>query len=217
MNAIVYVEGPSDKQALSILLNPLVEKKLQEGVFIKFFETPDGDRKNSLLTKAPIRAVNILLNDPTAVVMTVPDLYPKNKGFPHETYLQLKQGLTTNFERALRQKIGSVDERFFQRFKVFCFKHDLEALLLAAEESLAAHFGENLGVTWRRPVEDQNHNHPPKYVIEEIYRRHGQKYQDTVDAPLILAGVSYQQIVQRCPQCFGPFVEFLEDLPNIKS
>jgi hypothetical protein len=94
MRVIIYLEGPSDKFALAALLEPLVQKKLQEGVAIDFFETPAGDRKVSLLTKVPIKAVNILLNDPSGVVVAMPDLYPKNKGFPHETYPELIQGLT---------------------------------------------------------------------------------------------------------------------------
>lgn len=213
MKAIVYVEGPSDKLALSALLSPLIEQKQKEGVSIIFFETPEGDRKISLLTKVPNRAVNILLNDPTAVVVAIPDLYPKNKGFPHETYPELVQGLTANFELALQRKKQMPDERLNLRFKVFCFKHDLEALLLAAEEALLAQFGgAPLQVSWRIPVEDQNQDHPPKFVIEEIYRRHGQKYQGTVDAPLILRGIDYHTIANRCSQCFGPFVDFLEGL-----
>jgi len=216
MKAIIYVEGSSDKLALEALLNPLIEQKLQEGVTIEIFETPEGDRKASLLTKVPHKAINILMNDPTAVVAAVPDLYPKNKGFPHETYQDLVRGLTSRFEQACQKKGHQPDERINRRFKVFCFKHDLEVLILAAEESLCAQLGvASLGVSWRKPVEDQNQDHPPKYVVEEIYRRHGQKYKGTVDAPLIFRGVSYHQIAERCPQCFGPFVEFLENLQDV--
>jgi len=216
MRAIVYVEGNSDKQALEVLLKPLIEQKLQEGVAIEIFETPAGDRKTSLLTKVPVKAVNILLNDPTAVVAAVPDLYPKNKAFPHETYPELVRGLTTKFEQALQEKTHQPDKRIFPRFKVFCFKHDMEVLILAAEEALRAQLeNATFKVTWRKPVEDQNQDHPPKYVVEDIYHRHGQKYKGTVDAPLILRGVSYRQIAERCPQCFKPFVDFLENLQDI--
>lgn len=57
--AIIYVEGVSDKNTLTVLLEPLIERKRQVGISIDIFETPDGDRKYSLLTKAPVRAVNI--------------------------------------------------------------------------------------------------------------------------------------------------------------
>jgi hypothetical protein len=211
--AIIYVEGASDKNALTVLLAPLIERKQQAGVSIDIFETPDGDRKFSILTKAPIRAVNILRNDPGAVVVALPDLYPRNKGFPHETFQTLVDGIMHKFDVALQEK-GLSDIHLIQsRFKVFCFKHDLEVLLLAAEESLIRQFGNKpLGVSWRKPVEDQNQDHPPKFIVEEIYRQHGQKYRDTIDAPSILRGVLYQDIAERCPQCFKPFIEFLEGL-----
>ena len=215
MRVVVYLEGSSDKLALSVLLQSLVERKLQEGIKIEFFETPNGDRKESLLTKVPIKAVNILLNDPSSVVIAIPDLYPKNKCFPHETYPELVQGLTADFKRALHQKTGITDIRLVQRFRIFCFKHDLEALLLASEESLKAYFGDRLNISWCTPVEDQNHNRPPKYVIEEIFRLHKHKYKGTVDAPLILSRVSYQLIAERCPQCFRPFVEYLENIQEL--
>ncbi len=32
----------------------------------------------------------------------MPDLYPKNKAFPHETVDELKAGVQANFETALR-------------------------------------------------------------------------------------------------------------------
>jgi hypothetical protein len=83
MKVVVYVEGPSDKAAMNSLLAPLLETKKNQGVAIDFFESPTGDKKKTLLTKVPKRAANILFNNPHAVVVIMPDLYPKNKGFPH--------------------------------------------------------------------------------------------------------------------------------------
>ena len=149
------------------------------------------------------------------VVIIFPDLYPQNKGFPHQTYPELCLGVVSRFNDEL-SRLGCADDgRIQSRFQIFCLKYDLEALLLAAEESLTVRFGSGqLGVSWRKPVEDQNHNHPPKHVVEEIFRQHGQKYRETVDAPLVLRGVSYHQIAERCPQCFKPFVDFLENLQD---
>jgi hypothetical protein len=96
---------------------------------------------------------------------------------------------------------------------VFCFKYDLEALILAAEEALKDRLGaKSLSVTWRIPVEDQNHNCPPKHIVEELFTKHGKRYQGTVDAPLILGASKYQDIAERCFQCFKPFVQFLASL-----
>ena len=211
MKVIIYVEGPSDKNALQVLLGSLIERKQQQGVSIEFFEAAEGDRKTTLLTKIPLRAVNILRNDPQAFVVVLPDLYPRNKGFAHETVDELVSGLKRNFQSALNTKGLSANQRLGERFQVFCLKHDLEVLLLAAEEALRSRFGGRpLGISWQTPVEDQDQDTPPKFIVEAIYRQQGQRYKDTVDAPLILRSAPYPLIAERCPQCFKPFVEFLE-------
>ena len=213
MNVIVYAEGRSDKLAMEALLQPLIQAKQEQGVSIEFFETAEGDRKQTLLAKIPIRAANILLNERDAHVVALPDLYPKNKGFPHETVDELVAGTRVNFRRALQMKGLADDNRFLARFHVFCFKHDLEALLLAAPGALASHLKvKSLPVTWTIPVEEQNHKDPPKRVVERLFAEQGQKYKDTVDAELILTVVRYQDIAAACPQCFAPFVAFLEQL-----
>jgi hypothetical protein len=215
MRVFIYVEGPSDNAALSTLLIPLIDSKQEAGISIVFLPVTQGDHKEYLVTKVPIKAARMLAENPDLVVIIFPDLYPQNKGFPHQTYPELYHGVISRFNDELSRMGYADDPRIKSRFQVFCLKHDLEALLLAAEESLIARFGgSQLGVSWRKPVEDQNQNQPPKHVVEEIYRRHGQKYKDTVDASLILRGVSYQQIAERCPQCFKPFVDFLENLQN---
>jgi hypothetical protein len=213
MKVVVYVEGPSDRAAMLALLAPLLEQKRQEGVNVDFFESPEGDKKMSVLTKVPKRAAAIIHNNSSAVVVAMPDLYPKNKAFPHESVEELKAGILKNFDKALQSRGRKVDTRLRERFKVFCFKHDLEALLLAAKEALGDRLGvKALKVTWKTPVEDQNHDHPPKYVVEELFMKHGKRYQGTVDAPLILGASKYQDIADQCPQCFKPFVRFLARL-----
>lgn len=216
MKVMVYVEGPSDKAAMRQLLGPLLEQKKTQGIAIDFFEAPMGDKKESVLTKVPQKAVNILRNDPAAVVIAVPDLYPRHKAFPHETEHELFAGIQQNFAAALHAKGLGVAADLTRRFQVFCFKHDLEALLLAAEEGLKYRLRlTTLKRTWRLPVEAQNHDQPPKRVIEKLFNENGQRYQDTVDAPLILSRRNYQDIAAHCPQCFKPFVDFLERLPNV--
>jgi hypothetical protein len=195
------------------LLDPLLKQKRQERVSIDFFESPEGDKKASVLTKVPKRAAAIIRNDPSALVVAMPDLYPKNKVFRHETFEEMKAGLLKNFDDALQSKGRKTDARLRERFKVFCFKYDLEALILAAEEALK----DRLGVTalarrWRVPVEDQNHDRPPKRIVQELFEKCGKRYQGTVDAPLILGASRYQEIADRCPQCFKPFVQFLAGL-----
>jgi len=92
MKVVIYVEGDSDKRAMEALLAPLIAEKAQQGISIQFFRAK-GDAKKFLLLTIPVTSVNIILNDPNTVVVVIPDLYPKNKGFPHETFAELKMGM----------------------------------------------------------------------------------------------------------------------------
>ena len=138
MKVVVYVEGASDGAAMRALLRPLLDRKRREGVAIDFFESPAGDKKRTLLTKVPVKAASIILNVPGTVVVAMPDLYPRNKAFPHETADELAAGIRAAFELAVKSKNANELERAKERFRAFCFKYDLEALVLAAEESLKA-------------------------------------------------------------------------------
>lgn len=206
---IVYVEGPSDRLAMEELLADLLARLQTAGVVVKFIPT---DGKKKLMLHTPTKAVNILRNDPQAVVTALPDLYPPNVSFEHSTFEELAHGLCHEFERALvRKRLDDVQLQ--KRFHVFCFKHDLEALVLAAERQLASHLGvSSVKCTWTRPVEYQDHHVPPKRVVERLFEAHGDRYQDTVDAPLILGAARYPEIAAACPQCFKPFVDLLESL-----
>jgi hypothetical protein len=57
-------------------------------------------------------------------------------------------------------------------------------------------------------VEEQNDEHPPKSVVEGLFRRYRPKpgYVDTIDAPWILERAELSAIEKACPQCFAPFV-----------
>lgn len=212
MKAIIYVEGKSDKLSMEVLLEHLITQKLSHGIVIEFYESAAGDRKKTLLTKIPLRAANIIINNPDTSVAVIPDLHPPNKGFEHRTFYEMKAGILHNFDKALNDR-GISDIRLKDRFHVFCFKHDLEVLILASPDSLKAHLGvSTLGVQWKVPVEDQNHDCPPKRIVEDIFARHGRRYHETVDAPMILRAGSYQDIAGKCPQCFKPFVDYLSDL-----
>ena len=87
------VEGISDKLSLQNLRAPLIAEKRLEGISIEIYETAEGDRKKVLLTKTPCKAANIIINEPNAIVIILPDLYPRNKGFAHETFVQMEKGI----------------------------------------------------------------------------------------------------------------------------
>ena len=225
MRVIIYVEGPSDKNAMEALLVNLIEKKSAEGVSINFFAIKEanndrgGDAKKDLLLKAPRKAVDTL-KDPNSIVILLPDLYPKNKEFRHETFQELEAGIMNNFSQVLQKK-NIQDERLKERFKVFCFKYEMEALILAAESGLRRKLGvadlTDLKVTWTIPVEDQNHDRPPSEIVEQLFRDYDQKYDKRVDPQLILRNTSYQEITDKCTQCFKPFVKFIEDIQTEAS
>ena len=209
----VYVEGPSDVAAITELLRPLFEAKNRQGIAIRFFEAPRGDKKASVIRKVPLKAVSILRNEPEAMVIAMPDLYPLNKEVPHTTPDELFAAIHTEFDKALADNKLNGDKRYKARFKVFCFKYELEALVLAAETILAERLKlKSLTATWQKPVEDQNNHYPPKQVLQDLFAKHGHHYIDTSDAPLILGLADYHQIADACPQQFKPFVEFLESL-----
>ena len=219
MRVVIYVEGASDVEAMQKLLEPLIVKKQQKGIAINFYSVKGnnndrgGDAKRDLLIKTPKKAVTILCNEPDSIVVAMPDLYPKNKGFPHETFEELKEGVMEKFDSALRSQKLEGDLRLRERFKVFCFQHDLEVLILAAEEQLKEYLGvDSFKISWKIPVEDQNHNLPPKEIVKRLFQEYGYIYENTVDAPLILGSADYQKISDRCPHSFKPFIDFLESL-----
>lgn len=218
MKVFVYVEGPSDVRAMTVLLKEVIDTKAQEGIVIEFIASGKGDAKKNILLKIPKKAVRLLNNYSGAVVIAMPDLYPANKGFSHATKDELISGIIENFEKALPKRAQD-DDRFKNRFRVFCFKHDLEALLLAAEDQLKTYLGiGKFKCKWRKPVEDQDLDEPPKKIVEKLFVANHKKYTATIDAPRILGHLSsdgYKDIAGKCSQCFKPFVDFLENLPNI--
>lgn len=206
MKVVVYVEGPGGRARLETLLRPLIEAKEAAGVQVAFIPMTRGDRKTALLTHAPVKAANAVLNDPELTVIVLPDLYPANKAFEQATCGELQEGVMLAFRKAVAAKQGR-DERIAQRFRVFCMIHDLEVLLLAAEEQLVQRC-RLAAVSWTKPVEQQNHDEPPKRIVERLIPG----YSPVVDGPLVLATADYRVISARCPNGFGRFVAFLESV-----
>jgi len=210
MTVIVYVEGASDKQALTELLRPLLQQKQQEDVYIRFIERAS---KGDILTRGVRKALTILRNRSDFRVVLLPDLYPPNAGgIPHETVDELEDGLRERLYTITAD--WTVDaSQISDRFHVFCLKYELEALILAAEEALRQYLNtDDLHVGWAREVEDQNHNRPPETVVREIFEEHRDEYIKEEDAPEILGLADPTVIAERCPQQFGPFVDFLTEL-----
>lgn len=211
MKVIIYVEGPSDRDGLKVLLDSLIKQAIQNGRQITFVPM---EGKRPLITKVPLRAVNILRNDKVAHVFALPDLYPPNVGYPHSSWSELKQVLVEAFQSECRRlKVNPT--RLVERFHVHCLKYDFETLLLASEEQLKLRLRLQAfpaQIRWIKPVEDQDHKRPPKRVIEELFQYVKRRYIDTVDAPLLLEGVNPFDLAAKCPQCFQPFLNDLTKL-----
>ncbi|RAM59347.1 hypothetical protein DS67_05725 [Mesotoga sp. SC_4PWA21] len=137
----------------------------------------------------------------------MPDLYPYNVGVPHANYSQLREFVLKSFGSLL----SAHEEDFMSRFEVFCFKHDLEVLLLAAFEQLQEHLGITVHETWKREVEEQDDNNPPKKISKSLFRKAKKRYGVTTAAE-ILRNASLEDIRSKCPQSFAPFVEYIEKL-----
>jgi hypothetical protein len=198
----VYVEGPSDQLGMRELFAEVIELAADRGSTFDFYPL---NGKEPLLNKGPQRAINILRNRPDSYVFLVPDLYPPNKPFPHWTYPELRDELQRRFRAELRRK--NCDERLADRFFVHCFKYDLEVLLLASEEALLSRLQKpQFSRDWTKPVEDQDHNTPPKRIVEALFSEAGMKYKDTADVPWILRRSRHRDLAEQCPQNFKPFV-----------
>jgi hypothetical protein len=209
----IYVEGPSDKYSMEGLLNPLIDKKKRDGISINFWD--DEGSKEALLEKVPKKVANLIINEPNSIVVVMPDLYPKDEPFKHVTFEEMKEGILERFKSALRNKHVDESDTLLKRFKIFCFKYELEALILASIESLKNYLGvSELTVTWNTTVEDQNHENPPKNIVKRLFSDNDKKYKEILDAPLILGMSDYEDIANKCSQCFKPFVDFLRNLPE---
>ena len=202
----VYVEGPSDQLGMRELFAGVIETAKQKGKTIDFY--PLNGKEPLLLNKGPLRALNILRNRPDSYVFLVPDLYPPNKPFVHVDFDELKNELQKRFNHELQRK--ACDNRLVDRFFVHCFKYDFETLILASEEALLARIEKpHFSQSWKKPVENQNHDKPPKRIVESLFSNSGMKYKDTADAPWILKRSNYRDLIEKCPQNFKPFVEDL--------
>lgn len=201
----IYVEGPSDKLGLEVLLSSYLQTTIHRNNYLYIIPM---NGKEPLLNKGPIKATNILRNRKNSYVFIVPDLYPQNKPFPHTTYEELKIELMNRFKQELLKK--NMNNRISNRFYIHCFKYDLEVLLLASYEIMLQRIGlEKIKRTWKIPVENQNFNKPPKKVIEQIFLNCNKKYKDTADVPWILARTDLNMLQEKCPQNFAPFIEDL--------
>lgn len=217
MKILIYVEGPSDKLAMEKLLEPIISEALKNGVKVTFH--PMGG-KEKLLLRVPKKAFNIISNDPDAYVFALPDLHPPNVVFLYKSFIELKEALSGEYNRIIQKRKKKNFKNYEERFYIHCSKHDLEALILAGEDRLRSYLGvKKFNIKWKIPVEDQDLDDPPCYIVERIFKENGRNYKDNITryAPEILSGVDFRELMKKCPQNFKPFIEDIQKLIALKS
>jgi hypothetical protein len=196
MKVWVFVEGESDKIALNTLWTSWRLELGRKGWGIQIHPLDD---KSRYFRKIGPRAAEKMVHDDRDLVVGLPDLYPNgaysHTEFKHDDLSELK-AVQTRLVRDALQTVFELSPKNAQstlaRFFPSALKHDLEVLLLAAVDELRQTLGteETLG-GWRHPVEDQNQQRPPKYVVEELFRtKKGRCYRDTVHAKVVLEKVT---------------------------
>jgi hypothetical protein len=196
MKVWVFVEGESDRIALNTLWASWRTELLKKGWGIQIHPLDD---KSRYFRKIGHRAAEKVVNNDHDLVVGLPDLYPNAEysytEFKHADLPELKAVQTRLVQNALLTVFllsPTNAQARLARFFPSALKHDLEALLLAAVDELRQTLGteETLG-KWRHPVEDQNQQKPPKYVVEELFRtKKGRCYRDTVHARAVLEKVT---------------------------
>lgn len=217
MKVLVYVEGPSDRAGLEALLAPIIQVGRDNHIGISFH--PQGG-KSAILNDVPRKAASHLHEHPQDWVFALPDLHPMavydGTSSAHRSFDELTDVLRRRFAaEAARLRITAA---VHTHFRFHCMKYDLEVLLLADPNSLRERLRTNdrLDYAWRRPVEDQDDNQPPKRVVEGLFAKYRGKpgYVDTIDAPWILRRAPIDAVAAGCPQRFAPFVSELRTLAN---
>jgi len=198
MKVWVYVEGESDRLALQTLWSNWCEQLRTSGHGIRIIPLDD---KSNFFRKIGPRAARQLSENDDDVVVGLPDLYPNEPytgtRFAHVNVAELERVQRDLVSDALQSVFGVNRSRLdplLVRFLPSALKHDLEMLLLSARRELRSYLGtpDQLG-NWRNPVEDQNQQHPPKRVVEELFRTKSKakhSYRDTKDASAILRKVT---------------------------
>lgn len=198
MKVWIYVEGESDKLALKTLWRSWREQLRTGGHGISI-STLGG--KSKFFHKIGHRAAEKLYANKDDIAIGLPDLYPNQPyigtRFEHMDMIQIKSIQKSEVCNALQNIFGvnhSQVQQLLERFLPSALKYDLEMLLLAAQEQLRNYLGtrDRLG-NWRNPVEDQDQNHPPKRIVEELFRtksRTRRAYRDTRDASAVLRNVT---------------------------
>lgn len=198
MKVWVYVEGESDKLALQSLWESWGKQLREVGHGIRIIPLAD---KSKFFRKIGPRAAEKLYENGDDIVIGLPDLYPnqpyESTKYKHNDMKELELVQGREVDEALQRVFGVRKDKarkLLERFFPCALKYDLEMLLLSAKDELRSYLrtSDRIG-DWRNPVEEQNHNRPPKRVVEDLFRTKSplkHAYRDTKDASAILRNVT---------------------------
>ncbi len=223
MKVWIYVEGESDKLGLDALWRNWKIRLRNAGWGIQFI--PLGGKPKYLKYIGRLAAEKLTKNE-TDIVVGLPDLYPNAEyvgtKFQHRQFEDLQRLQHELVGHALSS--AGTDARM-DRFFAGALKHDLEMLLLAAEQPLKERLrleSRQLGNFSQKP-EDQNQSQPPKKIVDTLFRRGLKRaYRETKDAPAILSKSTLEQIVIderggiRCP-AFKHMVDWVGEKTSVPA
>ncbi len=99
-----------------------------------------------------------------------------------------------------------------KRFHAHAAQHDLEAWLLPYWDTAQKKAGHKKALPGPNP-EKVNHDHPPSWHLQELFRLGGKRYDKARDAAAILRGQDLTLAAAKCPQ----FKAFLNTLLNLSG
>ena len=212
MKVWVYVEGKSDKEALSVLWKEWKQKLGSKSWQIQCIPLKG---KSRFFRSVGPRAAARLLQDKDDLVVGLPDLYPNreyaNTEYGHKNLQELKVDVQRQLvKRSLLQQDNLAEvSSLMSRFYASALKHDMEMLLLAAlNHPLRSQRRKNdASVSWRFPPEEQNQNRPPKKLVEELFlTTRKRSYRAIADSFAILSETTLPNVLfdgrgnEQCPE-----------------
>lgn len=214
MRIRIYVEGPTEREALPKLLAHLeVARRRVDILPLK------GSR---FLKQIGRRSALILTKERDAHVFACPDLAPKdayeNTSWAYDHYEALQEVLRREAKKALRARLNPKQvSQAMARFHAHPFRHDFEVVLLACPDLLKRRLGTKADITkrYKKSPEDQNFDEYPKKIVRRLFETFARRRYDAVDdCPRVLEyarAEHVQRIAKTCPR-FGEFIAALEAL-----
>ena len=225
MKVWVYVEGKSDKLALSALWRRWKQDLGGKGWGIEIVPL---ENKSKYFESIGARATEKLVQNEIDLVVGLPDLYPNrdfvNTRYRHSNLSELQRLQIQLVKREVRQKAGKIAiEACMNRFYASALKHDLEMLLLAVPSLLQSRLGtKNVPRNWRQPPENQNQSRPPKRIVEGLFQtRLKRSYREITDSKAILGKANLSDMLfdrghEQCPT-FRVMLDWLGEKTGVQA